>query len=101
MVLVLLEDAAFGDGVLLPQAPEVTALSTRAFLRTLQNYGLIASAEDVLKRVSENSAGQRNVSKYMADRPGRLGPGARADWKSPLKLDDDGSGGGASGGPKP
>lgn len=61
VVLVLLEDAAFGDGVLLPQAPEVTALSTRGFLRTLQNYGLIASADEIIKRVSDNSAGLRPV----------------------------------------
>jgi hypothetical protein len=61
VVLVLLEDAAFGDGVLLPRAPEVTALSTRGFLRTLQNYGLIASADEIIKRVSDNSAGLRPV----------------------------------------
>ncbi|MGY3581909.1 hypothetical protein ACVIGB_000019 [Bradyrhizobium sp. USDA 4341] len=61
VVLVLLEAAAFGDGVLLPQAPEVTALSTRAFLRTLQNYGLIASADEIIKRVSDNSAGTARV----------------------------------------
>jgi hypothetical protein len=100
VVLVLLEDAGFGDGPLLRQTPEVTALSTRAFLRTLQNYGLIASADEVFKRVEENSAGERSVPKYMADRPGRLGPGVRADWKSPLVSDGDGGGGGASGGPK-
>jgi hypothetical protein len=100
VVMVLLEDAPFGDGPLLRQTPEVTALSTRAFLRTLQNYGLIPSADEIIKRVEENSAGDRVVSKYMADRPGRLGPGARADWKSPLKPEDndDGSSGGASGG---
>ncbi len=99
VVLVLLEDAPFGDGGLLLQNPEVAALSTRAFLRTLQNYGLINSADEILKRVEENSAGDRNVAKYMADRPGRLAKGVRSEWKSALTSDDDGAGGGTSGGP--
>jgi hypothetical protein len=99
VVLVLLEDAPFGDGSLLLQSPEVAALSTRAFLRTLQNYGIISSADEIVKRVEESSAGDRIVSRYMADRPGRLAQGVRSEWKSALTPDDDGAGGGASGGP--
>jgi hypothetical protein len=100
VVLVLLEDAPFGDGVISMQNPEVAVVSTRAFLRTLQNYGLIESAEAVVKRVEENSGGIRKVARYLADRPGRLAPNVRTDWKEPLQPDDDGSGGGISGGPR-
>lgn len=92
VVLVLLEDAPFGDGGLLLQNPEVAVLSTRAFLRTLQNFGLLHSANDVLKRVEVNSAGERSVSRYMADRPGRLARGVRSEWKSVLSSEDDGPG---------
>ena len=99
IVLVLLEDAPFGDGSLMMQNPEVAALSTRAFLRTLQNYGIIESADAVIRRVEESSAGARTVAPDMADRPGRLARNTRTDWKSRLKSDDDGSGGGMSGGP--
>jgi hypothetical protein len=60
---------------------------------------LIPSADEISKRVNENSASQRNVSKYMADRRGRLARGVRSEWKSALSSDDDGSGGEASGGP--
>lgn len=98
-VLVLLEDAPFGDGSLMMQNPEVAVLSTRAFLRTLQNYGLVESAEAIIKRVEENSGGLRKIAPYLADRPGRLARSVRTDWKQPLKSDDDGSGGGMSGGP--
>jgi hypothetical protein len=99
VVLVLLEDAPFGDGSLLLQHPEVAAVSTRAFLRTLQNYGIIKSADELVRRVEENSAGERKMSRYMADRPGRLSQNVRSEWKSPLSTDEDGAGGGASGGP--
>ena len=99
VVLVLLEDAAFGDGVLSTQTPEVAAISTRAFLRTLQNFDLIESADAIIKRVEENAGGMRAVARYLADRPGRLGPNARTDWKAPLQSEDDGPDGGMSGGP--
>jgi hypothetical protein len=99
VVLVLLEDAPFGDGSLLLQHPEVAAVSTRAFLRTLQNYGIIKSADELVRRVEENSAGERKMSRYMADRPGRLSQNVRSECKSPLSTDEDGAGGGASGGP--
>jgi hypothetical protein len=79
IVLVLLEDAPFGDGSLMLQNPEVATLSTRAFLRTLQNYGLIASADAIIKKVEDNSAGQRKMAPYMADRPGRLARNVRTD----------------------
>jgi hypothetical protein len=62
VVLVLLEDAPFGDGVLSTQNPEVAVVSTRAFLRTLQNFGLIESADAIVQRVEENSGGIRKVA---------------------------------------
>jgi hypothetical protein len=99
VVMVLLEDAPFADGIIQAQNPEVAAVSTRAFLRTLQNYGLIESADAIIKRVEENSGGLRKVAPYLADRPGRLAPNIRSDWKVPLRSDEDGSGGDMSGGP--
>jgi hypothetical protein len=100
VVLVLLEDAPFGDGVLSTQNPEVAAVSTRAFLRTLQNFGVIESADAIVKRVEENSGAMRTVARYLADRPGRLASNVRTECKAPLQSDDDGSGGGMSGGPR-
>lgn len=41
-VLVLTEDGPFGDGVIRDRFPEVHVLSTRALLRTLENFGVIA-----------------------------------------------------------
>jgi hypothetical protein len=74
VLMVLMEDAAFGDGSLRSQNPEVTVLSTRAFLQTLQNYGLVESADAI---IADIAAGARTVAPYNADRPGQLGPGVR------------------------
>jgi hypothetical protein len=79
--LVLTEDGPFGDGVLRDQFPEVHALSTRAFLRTLENFGIIPSAEAVISEIAE--AG-RSLARYMADRPGRTTPGAQTTWSAGL-----------------
>ena len=86
VLLVLMEDAEFGDGSLRSQNPEVTVLSTRAFLQTLQNYGLVESAEAVIAEIAANA---RKVAPFNADRPGQLGPGVRADWKVALTNVDD------------
>ena len=81
-ILLLLEDAAFGDGVVRNTHPSVFALSTRAFLTTLENYGIITSAAAILQEVAD--AG-RKVAPYRAERPGRLDVGARSEWTSALK----------------
>jgi len=79
--LVLTEDGPVDDGVLRDQFPEVHVLSTRAFLRTLENFGLIVSAEAVIREIAY--AG-RSLARYMADRPGRPAPGVRTTWSSGL-----------------
>lgn len=75
--LVLTEDAPFGDGILRDRFPEVHVLSTRAFLRTLQNFGRIESAEAI---IADIAAAGRALSRYMADRPGRPAAGTRTTW---------------------
>lgn len=82
--LVLLEDGPFGDGPLRQQNPETHALSTRAFLQVLQNYGRIVSAMDVYREI--DAAGRR-LARYMVDRPGIIGPGAKTTWTDPLDED--------------
>jgi hypothetical protein len=79
--LLLTEDANFGDVVIPSQNPGVHILSTRAFLRTLQNFHLIPSAAEIVDAIGD--AG-RNLARYYADRPGRLGPGVRTSWSDPL-----------------
>jgi hypothetical protein len=80
--LLLLGDAAFGDGVVRNTHPSVLALSTRTFLTTLENYGIITSAAAILQEVAD--AG-RKVAPYRVERPGRLDDGARSKWTSALK----------------
>ncbi len=75
--LILTEDGPFGDGVVRDRFPEVHVLSTRAFLRTLENFGRIASAERIVEDIAQ--AG-RQLARYMADRPGRMSPGTKTTW---------------------
>ncbi len=79
--LVLTEDAPFGDGALREAFPEVHVLSTRAFLRTLENLGRIRSAEAV---IGEIAVAGRVLARYLADRPGRPEPGVRTTWAEVL-----------------
>jgi hypothetical protein len=88
VILLLLEDSRLGDGAIRLGHPEVYALSTRAFLTTLQNFGRIPSALDVLREII--SAG-RTVSPYTVDRPGRLGPGTKSQWTDSLQDGSEGS----------
>jgi hypothetical protein len=81
VILLLLEDSRFGDGAIRLGHPEVYALSTRAFLTTLQNFGRIPSANDILREII---AAGRNVSPYIVDRPGRLAPGVKSQWTESL-----------------
>jgi hypothetical protein len=88
VVLLLLEDSRFGDGTIRLIHPEVYALSTRAFLTTLQNFGRIPSAVDVLREII---AAGRTVSPYTVDRPGRLGPGTKSQWTDSLQDGSEGT----------
>lgn len=85
-MLVLTEDAAFGDKVL---GRDVHVLSTRAFLQTLQNLEVIASASQVLADIER---GGRIVAPYMADRPGLVGSKGRSKtaWRSAIRPPDEG-----------
>lgn len=88
VILLLLEDSAFGDGVIRQQYPEVYALSTRSFLTTLQNFGVIQSATAIIHEIA--IAG-RNVAPYRVDRPGRIGPGTKSQWSDSLQDGSEGS----------
>ena len=79
--LVLTEDAAFGDSRL---GRDVHVLSTRAFLKTLENLKIIESARRILDDI-ENAG--RTVAPYMADRPALVGARGRSktQWASALK----------------
>ena len=79
--LVLSEDGPFGDGVIRDRFPEVHVLSTRALLRSLENFGLIASADDIIADIAD--AG-RQLSRYMADRPRHPLLGTRTTWAEVL-----------------
>ncbi len=76
-MLILTEDGPFGDGVLRDRFREAHVLSTRAFLRALENFGCIHSANSIIEDVAK--AG-RLLSRYMADRPGRPEPEVRTTW---------------------
>ena len=80
--LILTEDGPFGDGIVRDRFPEVHVLSTRAFLRTLENFGQIPSAERIIEEIAR--AG-RQLARYMADRPGRISPGVRMTWADALE----------------
>lgn len=82
IVLLLLEDSALGDGVIKNIHPQVFALSTRAFLTVLENYGIIPSAAAILLDVA---AAGRKVAPYRVERPGRMDQNARSEWTSSLK----------------
>ena len=82
IVLLLSEDAPFGDGVVLPSHPEVYMLSTRMFLKVLENFEVIGSAGEI---VAEIAAAGRALARYAADRPGKIAPGVRSQWTDPLK----------------
>ena len=84
-MLVLTEDATFGDKVL---GRDVHALSTRAFLQTLENLKVIKSAKSVLADIER---GGRVVAPYMADRPALVGPKKRSKtaWTSIIDKSDE------------
>jgi hypothetical protein len=84
--LVLTEDGPFGDSVLRSSFPEVHVLSTRAFLRTLENFHRIPSAQAVIGEIA--SAG-RQLARYLADRPGYPAPGTRTTWAEVLSAEPD------------
>ena len=87
VVLLLLEDAPFGDALVRLRHPEVYALSTRSFLQTLENFGVIPSAKEVILTIA---AAGRTLARYGADRPGRLEGGRRTQWTGPLADKKDG-----------
>lgn len=74
--LVLIEDARAGDSM--PR--DVHVLSTRAWLNTLQNMGVIADAGAIMR-----SPG-RTTSPYQRDQPATLVPAARSEWTSNTKA---------------
>lgn len=80
--LLLLEHGPFGDGIVRLRHPEVYALSTRSFLLTLENFGAIPSAGDIVLAIAR--AG-RTLARYRVDRPGRFGDGSRSSWTDPLR----------------
>lgn len=86
VVLLLLEDSAYGDNTLRINHPEVYALSTRAFLKTLQNFGRIQSADAVLADIL---AAGRSVARYGQERPGKIAAGVRSQWTDPLQNNDE------------
>lgn len=90
VILLLLDDSRFGDGLIRLRNPELYALSTRAFLKTLENFGRIPSAMDVLRSII---AAGRNPSPYNVDRPGRIGAGTKSEWTSALDGAHQSSGG--------
>jgi len=79
--LLLTEDANFGDVVIPSQNPGVHILSTRAFLKTLENFRLIPSAAAIVDEIGD--AGRR-LARYYADRRGRVERGLRTSWTGPL-----------------
>ena len=83
--LVLTEDAAFGDSRL---KRDVHVLSTRAFLKMLENLGVIESARRILRDIEQ---GGRTVAPYLADRPALVGAKGRTKsvWVSALKKTPD------------
>lgn len=83
LTLLLSEDAGLGDSTIRIRSPEVYMLSTRIFLKTLENFGRIASASEVIRQVAD--AG-REMARYAADRPGRLAGNARSTWTDVLST---------------
>ncbi|MDH6268568.1 hypothetical protein M2360_003974 [Rhizobium sp. SG_E_25_P2] len=81
LVLVLTEDAGLGDGLIRGLGPQFYLLSTRMLLKTLENFGVISSAETLL---SDIAAAGRSVSRYAVDRPGRLEGQRKSSWTDPL-----------------
>jgi hypothetical protein len=111
VALILTEDAEFGDGPALMNR-RAHVLSTRQFLLMLERLGAIPSYMHI---IAEIEAGGRAPPRYMVDRPAIAGAGMRSDWKNKVEetvtlwaqnsmgdpsTDEDGSGNGASGGPK-
>ncbi|BDA85462.1 hypothetical protein Sa4125_30040 [Aureimonas sp. SA4125] len=82
IVLLLSEDAPFGNGAVLATHPEVYMLSTRMFLKVLENFEIIESASQIISDIAD--AG-RTVSRYASDRPGKIAPGLKSQWTDPLK----------------
>lgn len=80
-LLVLTEDAAFGDSRL---GRDVHVLSTRAFLQTLENLDIIESARTILDEIEK---GGRKVAPYNADRPALVGARGKSktSWKAALR----------------
>jgi hypothetical protein len=62
-----------------PCLPDV--LSTRAFLRTLRNFGRIEAADAI---IADDAAAGRRLARYLTDRPGRPAPGAKTSWADVL-----------------
>ena len=58
-------------------------LSTRMFLKVLENFEIIGSASDILTKIVD--AG-RALARYAADRPGKVAPGVKSQWTDPLKT---------------
>lgn len=81
--LILIEDANLGDVVVRQQFAEVYALSTRAFLQTLQNFGKISSAAEIISEIA--NAG-RILARYMADRPGVVARNTKSTWTDTLQI---------------
>ena len=80
-MLVLTEDAAFGDSRL---GRDVHILSTRSFLKTLQNLEIIGSARAIIEDIERSG---RIIAPYMADRPALVGASGRAksSWRAALR----------------
>lgn len=85
VILLLSEDSAFGDAVIRARNPEVYMLSTRLFLKTLENFGRIPSAATILREIAEKG---RAIARYSVDRPGRLSPSIKSQWTDVLKDED-------------
>jgi hypothetical protein len=82
IVLMLSEDSAFGDSVIRTRNPEGYMLSTRLFLKTLENFGRVASAEIIIREIAEKG---RSVARYAVDRPGKIDPKTRSQWTDALQ----------------
>ncbi|AZO23612.1 hypothetical protein EJ070_25015 [Mesorhizobium sp. M1E.F.Ca.ET.045.02.1.1] len=86
LILLLSDDANFGDVVVRGSHPEVYMLSTRLFLQVLENFGRLQSAQSLYQEIVE--AG-RNLGRYAVDRPGRVQRGVKSQWTDVLQDDDE------------
>jgi hypothetical protein len=60
-------------------------LSTRLFLKTLENFGRVKSADAIIREIAEKG---RSVARYAVDRPGKVDLKTRSQWTDALQQDE-------------